>query len=113
MINRVVLRYSQAIQSFAASSELETEAYLVGEIIFARVDSLVPNSICPANKLVQFTVCVVLGQPGSLAIIGILATLILLFLSCIDDRNTICHDGERSNIFGESGVIGVTEKQRK
>lgn len=81
------------------------QAYLVDGIVLAR-NSQVSDAIGLRNELVQLGVGVVTGQPHGLAIGWIFAAAEVLFLSCVDDRNAVSHNGEGGGVLGEGDIIG-------
>lgn len=87
-------------------TERETSTYLINSIISTLRNGLISGTIGRRNKLVQLAVCVISGQPQSLAISWVLATTIVLLLSCVYNRNAICHDGECGSVLGEGNVVG-------
>lgn len=94
------------ITIIVSQTEIQISTYLINSIIGTLGNGLISGTIGRRNKLVQLAVCIISGQPQSLAVSWVRATTIVLLLSCVDNRNAICHDGECGCILGEGNVIG-------
>ena len=96
---------SSSSSSFATHRESST--YLESGIVGTLSNDLVSSTIGLGNELVQLAVCVVSGQPQGLTVSRVLATTVVLLLSCIDNRNTVSHDSKCSCVLGEGNVVGA------
>lgn len=59
---------------------------------------------------IQCSRCVVAGQPGGFAIVGIVAARIVLLLAGVNDRNAVGKNGVGDDVFGQRVVGRVRRK---